>query len=136
MLFHPQMNVGYTQTLLLFAIRFLYFSNLPHTFFIYGALTFSPTFQLTSAEGSGGAYRMGRLPRPSSVCPSVCPSIRPQFQTTSPLKLQCRLLLNFIYSLQGLKERKIVQMVWVTCPAWPPCPYMVKTLKNLLLQNH
>ena len=26
-------------------------------------------------------------------------------------------------------------MRWVTWPRWPPCPYMVKTLKNLLLQN-
>ena len=26
-------------------------------------------------------------------------------------------------------------MSWVTWPRWPPCPYMVKTLKNLLLQN-
>ena len=26
-------------------------------------------------------------------------------------------------------------MVQVTWPRWPPCPYMVKTFKNLLLQN-
>ena len=26
-------------------------------------------------------------------------------------------------------------MSWVTWPRWPPCPYMVKILKNLLLQN-
>ena len=26
-------------------------------------------------------------------------------------------------------------MILVTWPTWPPCPYMVKTLKNLLLQN-
>ena len=26
-------------------------------------------------------------------------------------------------------------MVLVTWPRWPPCPYMVKTIKNLLLQN-
>ena len=26
-------------------------------------------------------------------------------------------------------------MVQVTWPKWPPCPYMVKTFKNLLLQN-
>ena len=30
---------------------------------------------------------------------------------------------------------KILQMSWVTRPAWPPCSYMVKTFKNLLLQN-
>ena len=28
-----------------------------------------------------------------------------------------------------------VQMVLVTWPRWPPCPYMAKTLKNLLLRN-
>ena len=32
-------------------------------------------------------------------------------------------------------ERKVVRTVLVTWPTWPPCPYMVKTLKNLLLQN-
>ena len=32
-------------------------------------------------------------------------------------------------------ERKFVQMVQVTWPIWPPCPYMVKTLKILLLWN-
>ena len=26
-------------------------------------------------------------------------------------------------------------MVQVTWPRWPPCPYMIKTFKNLLLQN-
>ena len=26
-------------------------------------------------------------------------------------------------------------MSWVTWPRWPPCPYMIKTFKNLLLQN-
>ena len=26
-------------------------------------------------------------------------------------------------------------MVQVTWPRWPPCPYMVKTFKNLLLKN-
>ena len=30
-------------------------------------------------------------------------------------------------------KRKFAQMVLVTWPRWPPCPYMVKTLKNLLL---
>ena len=32
-------------------------------------------------------------------------------------------------------ERKIAKMVAVRRPRWPPCPYMVKTFKNLLLQN-
>ena len=46
----------------------------------------------------------GSVVRRPSVRPSVRPSsvVRPQFQTTSPLKLLGRLQLNFIYSLQGL----------------------------------
>ena len=32
-------------------------------------------------------------------------------------------------------EQKFAQMVLVTWPRWPPLPYMVKTLKNLLLWN-
>ena len=32
-------------------------------------------------------------------------------------------------SLHGMGERKFVQPVLVTWPRWPPCPYMVKTLK-------
>ena len=30
-------------------------------------------------------------------------------------------------------EQKIAKMVAVHRPRWPPCPYMVKTFKNLLL---
>ena len=32
-------------------------------------------------------------------------------------------------------KRKYAQMFMVTRPKWPPCPYMVKTLKNLFLWN-
>ena len=32
-------------------------------------------------------------------------------------------------------KQKIAKMVAVGRPRWPPCPYMVKTFKNLLLQN-
>ena len=31
-----------------------------------------------------------------------------------------------------MEERKSAKMVAVRRPRWPPCPYMVKTLKNLL----
>ena len=39
---------------------------------------------------------------------------------------------NFILSLLKPGERKIAKMVVVHWPRWPPCPYMVKTFKNLL----
>ena len=32
-------------------------------------------------------------------------------------------------------EQKIAKMVTVRLPGWPPRPYMVKTFKNLLLEN-
>ena len=44
--------------------------------------------------------------------------------------------LKFIWKLEGEKEWKLIQMSWVMWPTWLPCPYMVKTLKNRLLQNH
>ena len=34
-----------------------------------------------------------------------------------------------MWILHGMEERKFDQMVQVTWPRWPPCPYMVKTLK-------
>ena len=43
---------------------------------------------------------------------------------------------NFMWSLLRLGgEQKIAKMVMVHWPGWPPCSYMVKTFKNLLLQN-
>ena len=36
---------------------------------------------------------------------------------------------------RGRGEWKVVKRILVTWPRWPPCAYMVKTLKNLLLQN-
>ena len=42
---------------------------------------------------------------------------------------------NFMWSLLRLGEQKIAKMVRVHGPRWLPCPYMVKTFKNLLLQN-
>ena len=35
----------------------------------------------------------------------------------------------------GWGMKVTIQMVYVTCPRCPPCPYMVKTLKNLLFWN-
>ena len=52
------------------------------------------------------------------------------FETSSPLKPLGQLKPNFMWSLLGMGERKFVQTVQVTWPRWPPCPYMVKTLKK------
>ena len=76
------------------------------------------------------AYRIGRPPssvvrrrrRPHSL--NIFSS-----ETTGPIKV------NFIWSFYGMGEGKFAQMFLVTWPRWPPCPFMVKTLKNLLLWN-
>ena len=70
----------------------------------------------------------------SVVRPCVRPSVN-IFQTTSPLKPLSQFCSNFIWSLLRVGERKIAKMVVVRRPRWPPCPYMVKTFKNLLLHN-
>ena len=69
------------------------------------------------------AYRIGR---PLS---SVCMHVVNIFKHL-PLKNHWANQSNFIWSLHGMGERKFVQLVQVTWPRWPPCPYMVKTLKN------
>ena len=57
----------------------------------------------------------------------MCVCVCQHFQTS--LKTLGRLKPNFIWSLFGTGERKFVQTVLVIWPRWPPCPYMVKTLK-------
>ena len=42
---------------------------------------------------------------------------------------------NFICKLSGTRKWKFDDMMLVTWPRWLPCPYMVKTFKNLLLWN-
>ena len=54
---------------------------------------------------------------------------------TSPLKPLGQCCSNFIRSLLRLGEQKVAKMVTVHWPIWPPCHYMVKTFKKLLLQN-
>ena len=81
----------------------------------------------TKPLGSWSDYSIGR--HLSSVCMYyVC--VCQHFQKSSPLKPLGRLKLNFMWSLLGMGERKFLQMVLVTWPKWPPCPYMVKTLKK------
>ena len=50
-------------------------------------------------------------------------------------KLLSHLEPNFIWKLMGEWEWKFIQMSRVTWPRWPPRPYLVNTLKNILLQN-
>ena len=46
-------------------------------------------------------------------------------------KLLSHLEPNFLWKLMGEWEWKFIQMNRVTWPRWSPCPYMVKTFKNL-----
>ena len=68
----------------------------------------------------------------------VCPSVRPSVNIFKRLLLWNRWA-NFAQISYGASlgwgERKTAKMVAVRWPRWPPHPYMVKTFKNLLLQN-
>ena len=76
-------------------------------------------------------YRIGR-PLPS-VCECVCVHMSTFSnifsKTTGPIKVK------FHMKPPSDGEQKFVQLVQDTWPRWSPCPYMVKTLKSLLLQN-
>ena len=75
---------------------------------------------------------------PSYVRPCVRPVVRTSvntFQTISSLKPLSQFRSTFIWSLLRSWEQKIAKMVTVRWPRWPPCPYMIKTFKNLLLQT-
>ena len=63
------------------------------------------------------------------VCSNDDPGLTFSSETTGPIK-SC-----FIWSFYGMGEHIFAQTVLVTWPRWPPCPYMVKTLKILLLWN-
>ena len=69
------------------------------------------------------AYRIGRPPSSSTLFKHLL--FRNHWANQS----------NFIWSFYGMGEQKFAQTVLVTWPRWPPYLYMVKTLKNLLLQN-
>ena len=66
----------------------------------------------------------------------VRPCVRPlTFSNDFSPKLLSQFCANFIWSLLKLGEWTIAKMVAVRWPRWPPRPYIVKTFKNLLLQN-
>ena len=58
-----------------------------------------------------------------------------EFQTTYPLKPLSQFCSNSIWSHLRVGKQKIAKIVAVRWPRWPPCPYVVKAFKNLLLQN-
>ena len=60
------------------------------------------------------------------------PSVQKYLWTTSPLKPLGQFSSNFMWSLLLKRDWKFIQMVTVSLSRWSPCPYMVKTLKNLL----
>ena len=71
------------------------------------------------------------LPHLSHSIPVTGPaSVRQRFQTSSPLRPLGQLNSNFIWRLLRTWKRKVVQMVLVTWPRWPPRPYMEKTLQK------
>ena len=88
---------------------------------------FTPVFSSPEPKAHCCAYSIGRHRRSSSVCQ--------HFQTSSPQKPLGQLKPNFMWRLYGSGERKLLQTVMVTWSRWPPCPYMVKTLKNRHLRN-
>ena len=65
----------------------------------------------------------------------VRPAVRPLTFSNNFSSEASEPILHFIWSLLRVGERKIAKMVAVRRPRWPPCPYMVKTFKNLLLHN-
>ena len=64
---------------------------------------------------------------PSSVCPPHSLKI---FSSETAGSVEAKFHME-----SGMGEQKFVQMVLVTWPRWLPCPYMVKTLKNLLVRH-
>ena len=69
-----------------------------------------------------------KAPRWAIRIPVTLSSVRRHFQTSSSLKPLGQLNSNSIWRLFRMGEQKFVQMVLVTWPRWPRCPYMVKTL--------
>ena len=74
---------------------------------------------------------LAHLSRRQTSVVHKCMNVCQHFQT-SPQKFPGQSKSNFICCLHGMGERKFVQPLQVTWPRWPPCPYMVKTLKYLL----
>ena len=70
------------------------------------------------------AYSIGRL-RSSVIRLSTFSNIFSS-EDTGPIEVR------FYVAALWVGGTRLLQTVMVTWPRWPPCPYMVKTLKNLL----
>ena len=66
------------------------------------------------------------------LCPRSCTY---KNQIGFSQKLLCRSEPNFVWKLSGTRNWKSDDLMLVTWPRWPPRPYMVKTLQNVLLLN-
>ena len=74
--------------------------------------------------------------RRPSVRPCVRPCVRPlTFSNDFSSEAAEPILLKFQMEPLRLEELKNAKMVAARWPRWPPCPYIVKSFKNLLLQN-
>ena len=56
--------------------------------------------------------------------------VHTKIQTRFSQKLLGHSKPNYVWKLSGTRKWKIVNMIRVTWPRWPPCPYMVKTLQK------
>ena len=56
--------------------------------------------------------------------------VHTKIQTGFSQKLLCQSEPNFVWKLSGTRKWKSDDMMLVTWPRWPPCPYMVKTLQK------
>ena len=81
------------------------------------------TFSSPEPKAHWWAYRISRPPS-SVVCRPHSLNIFSS-ETTGPIKVK--------FHMEPPWE--FVQTVQITWPRWPPCPLMVKTLRNLLLRN-
>ena len=56
--------------------------------------------------------------------------VHTKIQTGFSQKLLGHSELNFVWKLSGTRKWKFINLILVTWPRWPPCPYMVKTLQK------
>ena len=70
-----------------------------------------------------------KAPRWAISIPMTQSSVRPSTFSNISSETLGQLNSNFKWRLLRMGEQKFAQMVLVTWPRWPPCPYMVKTLQ-------